>query len=184
MLLLKQQTIWNNPKSPTINRSHPKPPRNYPKLLSSPESLATPPRNKPPNLTMFFTLLTLNNQESRIKKNVKNLAMIMNHKDKSRTLSHIFRDNFKTSLQHIFEWDCWWWCSIFTPTYTAPSDLRQLPGTMRHTTNDPLGNHYIIQSRDWLVIITDTSSEIRNSCTSSIRPTAQYLSSDYQSQQL
>ena len=74
---------------------------------------------------------------------------------------------------------CWWWCSISTPTYTAPSDLRQLSGTMRHLTNDPLGKHYIIQSRDWLVHITNTSSEIRNSCASSIRPTGQYPRSNY-----
>ena len=54
-------------KSPTINRSH-HPPRNYPKLLSSREPLATPPRNEPPNLTLLFSFLALNNQESRIKK--------------------------------------------------------------------------------------------------------------------
>ena len=77
-------------------------------------------------------------------------------------------DVLKTSWQNV-----WWWCSISPPTYTAPSDLRQLSGTMQHTTNDPLGKHYIIQSRDWLVHITNTSSEIRNSCASSIRPTGQ-----------
>ena len=43
----------------------------------------------------------------------------MNHKGKLWTLSHIFTDNFKTSLQHIFEWDCMTYKSIQVSTFVS-----------------------------------------------------------------
>ena len=73
----------------------------------------------------------------------------------------------------------WWWCSLYTGTNTHLSALLQLARTLRYVKNDPVGKHYIIQSRDWLVAITNTSSEVRNSCTSSVRPTAQYSRSNH-----
>ena len=66
-------------------------------------------------------------------------------------------------------------------THFGPTALTR---TLWHFDNGPLGNHYIIQSMDWLVVTTNTSCKVHNSCTSSVRPTAHYCISNHQSRQL
>ena len=66
-------------------------------------------------------------------------------------------------------------------THFGPPALKR---SLKHLDNGPSDNHYIIQSTDWLVATTDTSSKVRNLCTSSVKPTAQYCISNHQSRQL
>ena len=57
-------------------------------------------------------------------------------------------------------------------TYIAAFRQRPFKQSLHHT------------NTDWLVVITNMSSKVRNSRMSSVRPTAQYSISNHQSQQL
>ena len=58
------------------------------------------PRYELPNFTLFFALLTLNNQESRIKKKCQKSR---NDHESQRQVVDPFPHNFKASSQHMLE---------------------------------------------------------------------------------
>ena len=98
--------IWNHPESTRNYSLH----RN-----SSPLHSATSHQILP----CFSPCWLWTIKKVELRKNVKNLAMIMNHKGKLWTLSHISGDNFKTSLQHIFEWHCITYKCIQVSTFVS-----------------------------------------------------------------
>ena len=113
--------LWNcfnyyNSKTPETIRNFPQPTdtiQNHPETTQNYLNQREPP---PPHRATSYQILPcfsavdfehyFSIRKAELGKNGENLAMIMNYKGKLWTFPHNVRDYYKTSLKHMFEWDC------------------------------------------------------------------------------